>query len=102
MILVSDINVHPRVHVISNIYSIVPNYRTPPSNQAAVANDHNGVGHHLLVGHHSRGERDVSGDHGVLTDTDPSLSIHVPGGPTNYRTVTELFIRPSPMIIGAN
>jgi hypothetical protein len=83
MILIGDVHIHACVNVVTNIDAVVTNDRAPPSYQTSIPNYHYGVGHHLLPRHHARRQGDMTGNHGVIADTYPSLPVHVSRRPVD-------------------
>ncbi|SUZ63946.1 uncharacterized protein METZ01_LOCUS16800, partial [marine metagenome] len=83
VVLIRDVHIHTRVHVVTDVDAVVANDRTAAPDQASIANDHHGISHHLLPRQHSRRQGDLGGNHGVIADAYPSFPVHVPCRPTD-------------------
>jgi hypothetical protein len=53
MVLVGDVDVRARVDIITDVHLEVTDDVAPPSDHAAVADSHDGIGDHVLARHHA-------------------------------------------------
>lgn len=68
MVLISDVYVVTRPHVIADFDRKMADYAASLSDEATITDRHHSVGETGLTGHHSRRQRAVRSDHGVASD----------------------------------
>ena len=89
MVLVSDVNVMPSPHIVTNHNSKMTHDPAPPPNQTTIANTHNRIGNALLARQHACTKRYAGPNHGVVTYVDVVLVVNRVGRETNDASVPE-------------
>ena len=73
VVLVGDVHVVTRPHVVADLDREVPDDAAALADQASVADAHHRVAQALLAGHHARRQRDAGAEHRALADVDVAL-----------------------------
>jgi hypothetical protein len=73
MILIGDVDVMTRPHIMANINCQVANDSATPSDQTPITDTHNWIGETLLARNHSSGKSNMASDHGVGSNMDVLL-----------------------------
>ena len=73
MILVGDVHIVTRPHIVSDFNTEVANNSTATTNETSVSNTYNWVCDALLTWHHAGGQRNIWSDQCMCTNSDVLL-----------------------------